>query len=107
MTDNHPTGHDLRHRTPRERADIGRAARSAVPRSTHAEFTPPPERTDPVDIIEDQSARRVAELVPIRYSRMSESPFRFYRGAAAIMPRTSPRPRAPACGPNSAATRTC
>ncbi|GAB7103590.1 DUF2252 domain-containing protein [Streptomyces phaeofaciens JCM 4814] len=85
MTDNHPTGHDLRHRTPRERADIGRAARSAVPRSTHAEFTPPPERTDPVDIIEDQSARRVAELVPIRYSRMSESPFRFYRGAAAIM----------------------
>jgi uncharacterized protein (DUF2252 family) len=38
-----------------------------------------------VDIIESQSARRVPELVPIRYGRMSEAPFRFYRGAAAIM----------------------
>jgi uncharacterized protein (DUF2252 family) len=38
-----------------------------------------------VDVIEKQSAARVPELVPIRYGRMSESPFRFYRGAAAIM----------------------
>ncbi|NKQ25389.1 DUF2252 domain-containing protein [Streptomyces galbus] len=38
-----------------------------------------------MDTIESQSARRVPELVPIRYGRMSESPFRFYRGAAAIM----------------------
>jgi uncharacterized protein (DUF2252 family) len=38
-----------------------------------------------VTIIEKQSASRVPELVPIRYGRMSESPFRFYRGAAAIM----------------------
>ncbi|NUP44366.1 MAG: DUF2252 domain-containing protein, partial [Streptomyces sp.] len=30
-------------------------------------------------------AARVPELVPIRYGRMLESPFRFYRGAAAIM----------------------
>ncbi|WP_133912144.1 DUF2252 domain-containing protein [Streptomyces sp. NBC_00582] len=85
MSQSTPTGHDLRHRTPRERAERGRAARSAVPRSSHAEYTPPPKRTDPVDIIEGQSAKRVPELVPIRYGRMSESPFRFYRGAAAIM----------------------
>jgi uncharacterized protein (DUF2252 family) len=38
-----------------------------------------------VDLIEKQSATRVAELVPIRYARMSHSPFRFYRGAAGIM----------------------
>jgi uncharacterized protein (DUF2252 family) len=85
MSDNNPTGHELRHRTPKERAERGRVARSAVPRSAHAEFTPPPKRTDPVDIIDAQSAKRVQELVPIRYGRMSESPFRFYRGAAAIM----------------------
>ncbi|MFI5798780.1 DUF2252 domain-containing protein [Streptomyces sp. NPDC051677] len=85
MSDNNPTGHELRHRTPKERAERGRVARAAVPRSAHAEFTPPPKRTDPVDIIDAQSAKRVAELVPIRYGRMSESPFRFYRGAAAIM----------------------
>jgi uncharacterized protein (DUF2252 family) len=79
-------GHNgRRHRTPGERAERGRAARADVPRSAHAEFAPPPKRTDPVDVIEAQSAQRVPELVPIRYGRMSESPFRFYRGAAAIM----------------------
>ncbi|MFI9563390.1 DUF2252 domain-containing protein [Streptomyces rishiriensis] len=85
MSENQPTGHELRHRTPKERAERGKAARSAVPRSAHAEFSPPPKRTDPVDLIDAQSAKRVPELVPIRYGRMSESPFRFYRGAAAIM----------------------
>ncbi|WP_037674659.1 DUF2252 domain-containing protein [Streptomyces griseus] len=73
------------HRTPEERAAFGKAARSRAPRSSHAEYTPPPKRTDPVDVIEAQSAKRVQELVPIRYGRMRESPFRFYRGAAAIM----------------------
>jgi len=71
--------------TPQERAEQGRALRSEVPRSRHAEFTATPARDDPVDIIERQSALRVAELVPLRYGRMLESPFRFYRGAAAIM----------------------
>jgi uncharacterized protein (DUF2252 family) len=33
----------------------------------------------------EQSESRVQELVPIRYGRMSASPFTFYRGAAAIM----------------------
>lgn len=85
MSENKPTGHDMRHRTPKERVALGKAARSAAPRSAHAEFTPSPKRQDPVEVIEAQSAKRVRELVPIRYGRMSESPFRFYRGAAAIM----------------------
>ncbi|WP_435603888.1 DUF2252 domain-containing protein [Streptomyces sp. bgisy130] len=71
--------------TAQERAEQGRALRSEVPRSHHAEFRPTADRADPVDIIERQSAVRVPELVPIRYGRMLESPFRFYRGAAAIM----------------------
>lgn len=71
--------------TPQERAEQGRALRSEVPRSCHAEFSPSASRADPVDIIERQSALRVPELVPLRYGRMLESPFRFYRGAAAIM----------------------
>ncbi|MET8289014.1 DUF2252 domain-containing protein [Streptomyces sp. NPDC048448] len=74
-----------RHRTPRERAALGKDARSRVPRSSHAEFAPMAKRPDPVDVIEAQSATRVPELVPIRYGRMTESPFRFYRGAAAVM----------------------
>ncbi|WP_432094565.1 DUF2252 domain-containing protein [Streptomyces sp. bgisy100] len=72
-------------RTPRERADEGKTARGRTPRSSHGEFEPSPRRPDPVDIIERQSATRVPELVPLRYGRMLESPFRFYRGAAAIM----------------------
>jgi uncharacterized protein (DUF2252 family) len=85
MTENHLDGRELRHRTPQERVALGKAARADVPRSSHAEFAPGPKRPDPLEIIEKQSATRLPELVPVRYGRMSESPFRFYRGAAAIM----------------------
>ncbi|WP_329448882.1 DUF2252 domain-containing protein (plasmid) [Streptomyces sp. NBC_01426] len=71
--------------TPEERAELGKAARRRSPRSGHAVYQPPPNRRDPLKILEAQSETRVAELVPLRYSRMTESPFRFYRGAAAIM----------------------
>ncbi|MFF4248691.1 DUF2252 domain-containing protein [Streptomyces sp. NPDC001822] len=71
--------------TPRERAELGRAARKAAPRSSHRTYDPPAGRPDPLGLLEAQSAARVRELVPIRYARMTESPFRFYRGAAAIM----------------------
>ncbi|MFD7088419.1 MULTISPECIES: DUF2252 domain-containing protein [unclassified Streptomyces] len=76
---------DRRPLSPRERADRGKAARKKAPRSGHAVFSPAEGRPDPVDVIEEQSAVRVPELVPLRYGRMTESPFRFYRGAAAIM----------------------
>jgi uncharacterized protein (DUF2252 family) len=63
----------------------GREARKSAPRSSHAEFEPAAERTDPVELLEGQARGRVPELVPIRYGRMLASPFAFYRGAAAIM----------------------
>ncbi|MEU7324542.1 DUF2252 domain-containing protein [Streptomyces griseoviridis] len=71
--------------SPDESATLGKAVRARVPRSAHGDFEPSGTRTDPVDVIEKQSASRVQDLIPIRYGRMSESPFRFYRGAAAIM----------------------
>ncbi|CAM5722836.1 hypothetical protein SBADM41S_11683 [Streptomyces badius] len=73
------------HATPAERAALSKAARRKAPRSSHAEFSPSPYRPDPLAVLEAQSAERVPELVPIRYARMTESPFRFYRGAAAVM----------------------
>ncbi|MEN2416906.1 DUF2252 domain-containing protein [Streptomyces rimosus] len=73
------------HLSPQERAARGRAARALVPRSRHAEFAPAADRPDPVAIVERQSASRLPELVPLRYGRMLESPFRFFRGAAAVM----------------------
>ncbi len=63
----------------------GRAAREHAPRSSHAEWAAPPDREDPVAVLERQAASRVPELVPIRYGRMLASPFAFYRGAAALM----------------------
>ena len=70
---------------PSERAAYGRQARTRVSRSSHGWFEPEQDRPDPVEVIERQSATRIPELIPIRYGRMLESPFRFYRGAAAIM----------------------
>ncbi|MET9555370.1 DUF2252 domain-containing protein [Streptomyces sp. NPDC006645] len=71
--------------TPAQRAERGKAARKVAPRSSHAVFEAAAGRPDPVSVVDAQSQTRVAELVPIRYGRMTESPFRFYRGAAAIM----------------------
>ena len=70
---------------PAERAARGKSRRSGTPRSSHAAWEPPKDRPDPVVLLEEQSAERVPELVPIRYGRMSASPFAFYRGAAYVM----------------------
>ncbi len=68
-----------------ESAERGRAAREPVPRWVHGEWTPAPDRPDPIAVLTAQAASRVQELVPIRYGRMLISPFTFYRGAAAVM----------------------
>jgi len=68
-----------------ERAARGTEARAAVPREDHARFDPPPDRADPIALLEEQASSRVPELVPIRWGRMMVSPFTFYRGAALPM----------------------
>jgi uncharacterized protein (DUF2252 family) len=73
------------HPTAEQRAAIGKAARSLVPRSSHAGWQPRQDRPDPVGLLEQQAQSRVPELVPIRYGRMLTSPFAFYRGGAYLM----------------------
>ncbi len=68
-----------------ERFDKGVAIRKVTPRSTHQEWNPSENREDPVEILIQTSIGRIESLLPIRYSRMMESPFAFFRGAAAIM----------------------
>jgi uncharacterized protein (DUF2252 family) len=68
-----------------ERAAAGKEARSRVPRSTQAEWEAAADRADPVELLERQATSRVQALLPVRYGRMSVSPFTFYRGAAAVM----------------------
>src|SRR4051794_26129826 len=73
------------HLSPAERAELGRSARSNASRSSHADWAPAGDRPDPIDLLEQQAATRVPELVPIRYGRMAVSPFAFFRGAAYVM----------------------
>jgi uncharacterized protein (DUF2252 family) len=71
--------------TPAERAARGKTARAEVPRESHAAFDPPPDRPDPIGLLEEQGKSRVPELVPVRWGRMMVSPFTFFRGAALPM----------------------
>ena len=82
--------------TPRERAELGKAARVRVPRDSHAAADFPADRPDPVSLLEQQAVSRVPELVPTRYGRMLISPFSYFRGAA--MPMASDLARTPASG---------
>jgi uncharacterized protein (DUF2252 family) len=72
-------------RSPNDRRQAGAALRHDVPRSAQAEWTPPADRADPVDILIEQGKSRIQELLPIRYGRMRADPFAFLRGAAAVM----------------------
>ncbi len=73
------------HPSTEERVALGKAARTAAPRASHAVWQASATRPDPVTLLESQAESRVQELVPIRYGRMLVSPFTFYRGAALIM----------------------
>jgi uncharacterized protein (DUF2252 family) len=74
----------------------GKAMRATVPRRDHAAWEPSSRRADPVDLLRSQDATRVPELVPIRYGRMLDSPFAFFRGAALIM--AADLAATPSCG---------
>ncbi|MGI9242701.1 MAG: DUF2252 family protein, partial [Verrucomicrobiales bacterium] len=70
---------------PQARFDAGRSQRDSVPLESHAELSRDPGRADPLAILSGQDASRVPELIPLRYGRMSRSPFTFLRGAAEVM----------------------
>lgn len=67
-----------------QRYEQGRVRRKATRRSAHAAWMPPPGR-DMLGLLAASNEGRVADLVPIRHSRMLASPFTFYRGAPAVM----------------------
>ena len=72
-------------RTIAERQAVGREARKIVPRTAHGGWTPAADRPDPLALLRAQDDDRMADLVPIRWGRMSTSPFAFYRGSAILM----------------------
>jgi hypothetical protein len=52
-------------RSPGERAAAGKAARDEAPRSSHGEWEPAADRTDPVEMLERQATSRVGQLLPL------------------------------------------
>src|SRR5262249_45627693 len=74
----------------------GKNARQAVPREEHHTKGRLPGSRDPVQLVLASNKDRVPGLVPVRHSRMLESPFTFYRGTAAIQ--AHDLPHAPSSG---------
>jgi uncharacterized protein (DUF2252 family) len=68
-----------------KRKAAGKALRDKCPRRVHATWKPHAERRDPIELLIESAVDRMPQLLPIRYGRMMQSPFVFYRGAAAIM----------------------
>lgn len=61
----------------------GKALREKAPRA--AQVWKNRKHGDPVQILRAGDAGRLPDLVPIRYGRMLQSPFAFYRGSVAVM----------------------
>ncbi len=68
-----------------ERYALGKRLRKKVPRSSLADWTPPVDRPDPVDLINVSHQGRVDRLIPVRVGRMIASPYGFLRGTAVVM----------------------
>lgn len=72
--------------TPRDdRKQRGLILREAVPHVKHAGWHAPSDRPDPLDLLSADDEGRLTELIPIRYGRMSHTPFTFFRGSASVM----------------------
>lgn len=71
--------------TVKDRLAAGKKLREQVPRSSHSEWTAPKNRLDPIHLLKESDRGREPGLLPIRYARMRESPFAFFRGGAALM----------------------
>ena len=69
-----------------DRVAVGKALRDKVPRKQHGRWKEAKGRSNPIDVLRKSDANRMKELVPIRYDRMLQSPFSFYRGAAGLRP---------------------
>ncbi|PWT82618.1 MAG: DUF2252 domain-containing protein [Acidobacteria bacterium] len=66
------------------RKENGKALRKDCPRSSHADAILGEAKRDPLALIEESNQGRVEKLLPIRYTRMAESAFAFFRGTALL-----------------------
>jgi uncharacterized protein (DUF2252 family) len=69
----------------KERRAFGQDLRDVVRRVDQSEWNASPRRPDPVAALVEANKGRQPDLLPIKWGRMNASPFRFFRGAAALM----------------------
>jgi uncharacterized protein (DUF2252 family) len=62
----------------------GNELRKSCPRSSHAGVILGQTQRDPMTLLEESNRDRVESLIPVRFSRMIESPFAFFRGSAIL-----------------------
>lgn len=65
----------------------GKAARKKSPRSSLAEWSPSLRKVDIISLLEESNHDRIPGLIAIRYGRMAQTPFTFFRGTAVIQAR--------------------
>jgi uncharacterized protein (DUF2252 family) len=68
-----------------DRYAIGQSLREKVPRSALGDWSPAPDRRDPVEQIVETHADRLPWLIAVRIGRMVSSPYAFLRGTAGVM----------------------
>lgn len=68
-----------------DRLALGKRMREQCDRAEHGDWRTSRHRLDPLKLLASQDEGRLENLIPLRYQRMAESPFAFYRGAALIM----------------------
>src|SRR5262249_14129033 len=97
MKTSHPNGQETvgapQNRAPQPDQEIqrrearklqGKALRKICPRSSHSDEFLGQGKRDALGLIEESDKDRVEQLLPIRFSRMAESPFAFFRGSAIV-----------------------
>ncbi len=67
------------------RLQEGRNRRKQLSRSKLGELRPQRRNFKPLEVLLDAREGRVPALLPVKYARMSASPFAFFRGAVSIM----------------------
>jgi uncharacterized protein (DUF2252 family) len=70
-----------------ERRKLGKALRGKCPRASQEEWKARSKSQDIIELLEESDADRIPGLVPVKYQRMSVSPFTFFRGAAIVQAR--------------------
>jgi len=70
-----------------ERRKQGKELRQKCPRTSQGEWKPRSRAQDIIALLKESDAGRIVGLIPLKYQRMSVSPFTFFRGAAIVQAR--------------------